>query len=48
MQQTVDELQLNEDVSLKDAMNSYGGWKASTPAQITAEYYKVGMHELSG
>lgn len=47
MYQTVDQLGLNGDISLKDAINTFGGWNASTPAQITAEYYKVGIHELS-
>lgn len=48
MYQTVDQLEIsNSDLSLKDAMSLYGGWNASSPAQITAEYYKTGNHNLS-
>jgi hypothetical protein len=32
--------------SLKDAMNTLGGWQARTPAEVTAEYYQIGNNSL--
>ena len=47
MYYTVDQLGINSsDLSMKDAMSKYGGWNASSPAQITAEFYKTGKHHL--
>ena len=47
MYNTVDQLGINSsDLSMKDAMSQYGGWNANLPAQISAEFYKVGKHHL--
>lgn len=40
-------LDVNSDTSLKDAMNYYAGWSARSPAEMAAEFYKIGLIEVS-